>query len=654
MRAGPLTEPDPLKRGSLARGPALACRFSLVARQRNNISEARVTTRLSTEALPKRREYQAAGTAWRVTGQISDGDTPLWLARPSVDGPVSAVIRAAQTERGRMQVQREIERWQGMPQSERIVELLDAWDGRDGRAWLVMPLGESLEDTLADRGTRSLRDMVAIMSQVAAALTAAGVVHRNLRPSNVLVQRSSGDVDARVADWGLSIVYGGEQPTDLAPRFLDFAAPQVLDADEYADPRDDLFSIGAMLWWACTGAPPGGIPRAREADRPSLRRACASLPALHSVQPVPARLSALVATLLRADRASRAPNVDGHRASLRWLAAELESALDEIDAAERTSGRAVIVGPSVVSRPLSGLTAAARSTPSPARIPQPSPARPAKSPAGRAAPATPSALRARKPAAANSPARPATGVPGPKPAPPITPGREAPRSRTAASATTPKQPSIAPLPSVGRRQEAGDPRAMTRAHPLLLSLVGFTFLLDVVILSVGLRPGTGTVTELAFLAAVVLSLGVAALDLILVKRLSARPPRSPRTRRLIALRVVIALTFGVVGAQAIMIQAFEPELRASNAQRAADQRAAALRKLSAASKNQPLHLQQLSQASIDAVAATARSPEPIGVASLWRLLAARQAALIPFLLTWALLTALGLLPLAMTRWDVKR
>jgi hypothetical protein len=195
---------------------------------------------------------------------------------------------------------------------------------------------------------------------------------------------------------------------------------------------------------------------------------------------------------------------------------------------------------------------------------------------------------------------------------------------------------------------------MTRAHPLLLSLVGFTFLLDVVILSVGLRPGTGTVTELAFLAAVVLSLGVAALDLILVKRLSARPPRSPRTRRLIALRVVIALTFGVVGAQAIMIQAFEPELRASNAQRAADQRAAALRKLSAASKNQPLHLQQLSQASIDAVAATARSPEPIGVASLWRLLAARQAALIPFLLTWALLTALGLLPLAMTRWDVKR
>jgi len=149
----------------------------------------------------------------------------------------------------------------------RICALYDAGE-EDGVHFLVMEYleGETLADRLG-RGALSLRDALDCATQIAEALAAAhraGLVHRDLKPGNVMLTRSG----AKLLDFGLAkplqAAAAGSQfaaaPTATSPLTavgsvvgtFQYMAPEVLEGSE-ADARSDIFAFGAVLHEMVTG-----------------------------------------------------------------------------------------------------------------------------------------------------------------------------------------------------------------------------------------------------------------------------------------------------------------------------------------------------------------------------------------------------------------
>jgi serine/threonine protein kinase len=141
--------------------------------------------------------------------------------------------------------------------------------GREGTVeFLVMEYleGESLEARLR-KGPLPIEEALQIAIQIASALDAAhrrGMVHRDLKPGNVMLTRSG----AKLLDFGLAKMNEpvGLSDTDVtqltAPRpittegtivgTLQYMSPEQLEGKE-ADARSDIFSFGAMLYESITG-----------------------------------------------------------------------------------------------------------------------------------------------------------------------------------------------------------------------------------------------------------------------------------------------------------------------------------------------------------------------------------------------------------------
>ncbi len=120
--------------------------------------------------------------------------------------------------------------------------------------------GESVAHMLARAGRLSEAQALAIAIEVAAALdhaSAKGVVHRGIKPANILVTR---DGRVRVADFGLAKAIGRDAPPGRdAKRFLGspvYLAPEELRAAPDVDCRVDIYSLGITLFEMLTGDVP--------------------------------------------------------------------------------------------------------------------------------------------------------------------------------------------------------------------------------------------------------------------------------------------------------------------------------------------------------------------------------------------------------------
>ena len=146
-----------------------------------------------------------------------------------------------------------------------IVPMLAA-GGDGGLSYYVMPFmqGESLRARLLQHGALPQTQVVRTLREVATALTFAhenGIVHRDIKPDNVLLIGGS----AMVTDFGvakaLSLSTGNGDPNALTSLGIalgtpSYIAPEQATADPTTDHRADLYSLGAMAYEMLAGRTP--------------------------------------------------------------------------------------------------------------------------------------------------------------------------------------------------------------------------------------------------------------------------------------------------------------------------------------------------------------------------------------------------------------
>ncbi len=143
-----------------------------------------------------------------------------------------------------------------------VVTLREVVPLDDGRLALVMALldGGTLAQVVAARGRLQPGEVVTCLAPLAEALSdlhAAGIQHGDLAPGNVLLDRTGRPV---LADLGTVRVTGEPRPEVYGtPGYVD---PVVLTGGA-ASPASDVHGLGALAWFALTGAPPPGVPSRR-------------------------------------------------------------------------------------------------------------------------------------------------------------------------------------------------------------------------------------------------------------------------------------------------------------------------------------------------------------------------------------------------------
>jgi len=164
--------------------------------------------------------------------------------------------------------------------------------------YAVMPYiaGRSLAALLAGGRRLDPAEAVAIFAPIADALAhahAIGVVHRDMKPANILLQRSTGR--PYLADFGIATLRTSEHSrSEVTKRFgtPEFMSPEQALGAWDADHRGDIYSLGLVAFLALAGRMPfpGGSPIAHAAQRTVL-----DAPPLQSMaHEVPARLAAVV------------------------------------------------------------------------------------------------------------------------------------------------------------------------------------------------------------------------------------------------------------------------------------------------------------------------------------------------------------------------
>ena len=235
-----------------------------------------------------------------------------------------------------------------------VVDVLDAGES-DGLPFLAMELleGRTMSGLIAARGRLQCDEAVKVGMNLAeglGAVHAAGLVHRDVKPSNVLVTRSPID-QVHLCDFGIAKL---SDPSD-APASkltqhgailgtLEYMPMEALVAAGQADQRTDVYALGVTLFECLSGAVPLDGPLGRILQR----MASSQLPSVSEARAdVPAQLAEVVARCLARDPEARYGTMAEVAAALGRCAQRPLDAIDLLRAGEANTAATVVPAPAV-------------------------------------------------------------------------------------------------------------------------------------------------------------------------------------------------------------------------------------------------------------------------------------------------------------------
>lgn len=136
-----------------------------------------------------------------------------------------------------------------------------AYGQADGMSYMALEYvqGMNLRDYVAKKGPVNPRFAMKVMEQVAAALhhaADAGIVHRDIKPDNILLTRKG---EVKVADFGLARLRV-DKPVNLTQTGVTMGTPLYMSPEQVEgkqlDPRSDLYSFGVTCYYMLSGQPP--------------------------------------------------------------------------------------------------------------------------------------------------------------------------------------------------------------------------------------------------------------------------------------------------------------------------------------------------------------------------------------------------------------
>jgi eukaryotic-like serine/threonine-protein kinase len=177
-----------------------------------------------------------------------------------------------------------------------------------------------------DRGPAPIRQACEIVRQAAVGLDAlhqAGIVHRNIKPSNLML---TADDTVKILDLGLARLHSesgpGSELTDTGQTMgtADYIAPEQVTNTRHVDIRADIYSLGCTLYKLLTGQAPFSGPGYSNVGAKLVPHVHDAIPPVTTLRPdVPACVSAILDKMIAKAPDQRFANP-----------AELVAALDEV------------------------------------------------------------------------------------------------------------------------------------------------------------------------------------------------------------------------------------------------------------------------------------------------------------------------------------
>jgi serine/threonine protein kinase len=243
----------------------------------------------------------AMGVVWRARDQLLDRDVAV------KEVVISASIGADERRNAYQRTLREA-RTAARLSHRGVVAVYDVAE-EDGRPWIVMELvpSQSLDQVLVVEGRLPAARAGRIGQQVLSALAAAhsaGVLHRDVKPSNVLIATSKAgdgwDERAVLTDFGIAQFEGDPRltQTGMVMGSPGFTAPERIRGSD-ASPASDLWSLGATIYAAVEGRGP------YEKRGGAITTMSAIINEDAPIAPHAGQLAPVIAALLRRDPSAR-------------------------------------------------------------------------------------------------------------------------------------------------------------------------------------------------------------------------------------------------------------------------------------------------------------------------------------------------------------
>jgi serine/threonine-protein kinase len=197
------------------------------------------------------------GTVYRATHILMEKAVAIKVLHPSLAADDKIVARFTREAKAASRIS-----------NPHALNVTDFGDSENGIVFLVMEYlrGKTLKEVIRGEGPMPLARVVEVTRQICGALDAAhaeGVVHRDLKSDNIMLEEVAGGNDwAKVLDFGIAKILETEGPDpELTAPNLIIGTPQYMSPEQCSqasgiDARSDIYSLGIILYEMLVGHVP--------------------------------------------------------------------------------------------------------------------------------------------------------------------------------------------------------------------------------------------------------------------------------------------------------------------------------------------------------------------------------------------------------------